>query len=87
MVEKDDPKGMRKGLTRYGDDEFALFLRKSFIKELAMVMSAGSTVIGIADTAMILTLAMGILKTDCAGSCRCFGSGGIADGISDDQFA
>ncbi|MGC6473027.1 MAG: dihydroxy-acid dehydratase [Candidatus Puniceispirillaceae bacterium] len=24
--------GMRKGLTKYGDDEFALFLRKSFIK-------------------------------------------------------
>jgi len=26
------PIGMRKGLTKYGDDEFALFLRKSFIK-------------------------------------------------------
>ena len=26
------PIGMRKGLTKYGDDEFALFLRKSFVK-------------------------------------------------------
>ena len=26
--------GMRRRLTRYGDDEFALFLRKSFIKGL-----------------------------------------------------
>ena len=25
-------KGLRKGLTSYGDDEFALFLRKAFIK-------------------------------------------------------
>ena len=32
MAGKDKPKGMRKGLTRYGDDAFALFLRKSFIK-------------------------------------------------------
>ena len=30
--DKDRIVGMRKGLTKYGDDEFALFLRKSFIK-------------------------------------------------------
>ena len=30
--DKDRIIGMRKGLTKYGDDEFALFLRKSFIK-------------------------------------------------------
>ncbi|GIR77403.1 MAG: hypothetical protein CM15mP80_00280 [Alphaproteobacteria bacterium] len=38
MAGKDIPKGMRKGLTRYGDDAFALFLRKSLSKELAMGM-------------------------------------------------
>ena len=32
MADKYKLKGMRKGLTRYGDDAFALFLRKSFIK-------------------------------------------------------
>ena len=31
-TDKTFAKGMRKGLTKYGDDEFALFLRKSFIK-------------------------------------------------------
>ena len=51
MAEKDEPKGMRKGLTRYGDDAFALFLRKSFIKGAGYGDDAlDRTVIGIADT-------------------------------------
>ena len=51
MVEKDGPKGMRKGLTRYGDDAFALFLRKSFIKGAGYGDDAlDRLVIGIADT-------------------------------------
>jgi len=29
-----DPSGMRRGLTRYGDEDFALYLRKAFIKAL-----------------------------------------------------
>ena len=40
MAGKDKPKGMRKGLTRYGDDAFALFLRKSFIKGAGYVYPA-----------------------------------------------
>ncbi len=29
-----NPTGMRKGLTRYGDEAFSLFLRKAFIKSM-----------------------------------------------------
>ena len=29
----DEPKGMRRGLTRYGDEAFALYLRKGFVLE------------------------------------------------------
>ena len=51
MADRDEPKGMRKGLTRYGDDAFALFLRKSFIKGAGFGDDAlERTVIGIADT-------------------------------------
>ena len=51
MADKDNPVGMRKGLTRYGDDEFALFLRKSFIKGAGYGDDAlDRLVIGIADT-------------------------------------
>ena len=32
MTKQDDPTGMRKGLTSYGDAGFSLFLRKAFIK-------------------------------------------------------
>src|SRR3954467_3573899 len=32
MTKADDPTGMRKGLTNYGDAGFSLFLRKAFIK-------------------------------------------------------
>ena len=45
-------KGMRRGLTRYGDEGFALYLRKAFIKALGYSESAlERPVIGIADTA------------------------------------
>jgi dihydroxyacid dehydratase/phosphogluconate dehydratase len=45
-------KGMRRRLTRYGDDAFALFLRKSFIKGLGYGDAAlDKPVIGIINTA------------------------------------
>ena len=45
------PRGMRKGLTRYGDEEFSLFLRKAFIKAMGFSEDALSRpIIGIADT-------------------------------------
>ena len=51
MAGKHKLKGMRKGLTRYGDDAFALFLRKSFIKGAGYGDDALERfVIGIADT-------------------------------------
>ena len=34
MTDRTTPKGMRKGLTRYGDEDFSLFLRKAFIKAM-----------------------------------------------------
>jgi dihydroxy-acid dehydratase len=44
-------KGMRRGLTRYGDEGFALYLRKAFIKALGYSEAAlGRPVVGIADT-------------------------------------
>jgi dihydroxy-acid dehydratase len=44
-------KGMRRGLTRYGDEGFALYLRKAFIKALGYSEEAlERPVIGIADT-------------------------------------
>ena len=43
--------GMRKGLTRYGDPEFSLFLRKAFIKAMGHSDEALSRpIIGIANT-------------------------------------
>ncbi len=45
------PRGMRKGLTRYGDEGFSLFLRKAFIKAMGFSDDALSLpVVGIADT-------------------------------------
>jgi dihydroxy-acid dehydratase len=44
-------KGMRRGLTRYGDEGFALYLRKAFIKALGYSEEAlARPVVGIADT-------------------------------------
>ena len=43
--------GMRRGLTRYGDEDFALYLRKAFIKAMGYSDDAlGRPVIGIANT-------------------------------------
>ena len=44
-------KGMKRGLTRYGDEEFALYLRKAFIKAMGYSDDAlARPVIGIANT-------------------------------------
>lgn len=51
MTKQDDPTGMRKGLTNYGDAGFSLFLRKAFIKGAGLTDHAlDRPVIGIADT-------------------------------------
>src|SRR5881397_1666722 len=51
MTKPDDPTGMRKGLTNYGDAGFSLFLRKAFIKGAGLTDAAlDRPVIGIADT-------------------------------------
>ena len=34
----DQQKGMKRGLTRYGDEAFSLYLRKAFIKARATAM-------------------------------------------------
>ena len=45
------PRGMRKGLTAYGDPGFSLFLRKAFIKAAGFSDDAlDRPIIGIADT-------------------------------------
>ena len=45
-------RGMRRGLTSYGDEEFSLYLRTSFIKAMGLSDDALSRpVIGIANTA------------------------------------
>ena len=47
----DDRTGMRRGLTRYGDEDFSLYLRKAFIKAMGYSEDALSRpVIGIANT-------------------------------------
>ena len=44
-------RGMRKGLTTYGDDAFSLFLRKAFIKAMGYSDDAlERPIVGIADT-------------------------------------
>ena len=35
MTDGRTARGMRKGLTRYGDEGFSLFLRKAFIKAMS----------------------------------------------------
>ncbi|MCB1970597.1 MAG: dihydroxy-acid dehydratase [Geminicoccaceae bacterium] len=48
----DDRTGMRRGLTRYGDEAFSLYLRKAFIKAMGYSDDALSRpVVGIANTA------------------------------------
>ncbi len=50
--DEDAPKGMRKGLTSYGDAGFSLFLRKAFIKGMGYSDDAlDRPIIGIANTA------------------------------------
>ncbi|HTP97053.1 MAG TPA: IlvD/Edd family dehydratase [Burkholderiales bacterium] len=47
----DDKKGMRRGLTAYGDEAFSLFLRKAFIKAMGYSDDAlDRTIVGIANT-------------------------------------
>ena len=47
----DNPKGMRKGLTRYGDEGFSLYLRKSFIKAMGYTDDAlDRPIVGITNT-------------------------------------
>jgi dihydroxy-acid dehydratase len=47
----DDPKGMRRGLTRYGDVDFSLYLRKAFIKAMGYSDDAlARPVVAVADT-------------------------------------
>lgn len=51
MTQENDPSGMRKGLTQYGDAGFSLFLRKAFIKGAGYSDQAlDRPVIGIVDT-------------------------------------
>lgn len=51
MSDKEHPKGMRRGLTSYGDAGFSLFLRKAFIKGAGYTDDAlDRPVIGIANT-------------------------------------
>jgi dihydroxy-acid dehydratase len=48
----DDKKGMKKGLTSYGDSDFSLFLRKAFIKGAGYTDDAlDRPIVGIANTA------------------------------------
>ena len=47
----DNPSGIKKGLTRYGDAEFSLFMRKAFIKAMGFSDSAlDRPIIGITNT-------------------------------------
>jgi dihydroxy-acid dehydratase len=47
----EEKQGMQRGLTRYGDEDFALYLRKAFVKALGYSDDAlGRQVIGIANT-------------------------------------
>ena len=58
-------KGMRRRLTRYGDDAFALFLRKSFIKGLGYGDTAlDKPVTGIINTASDFSSCHGNVDTE-----------------------
>ena len=50
-TDDDQPKGLRRGLTQYGDADFSLFLRKAFIKGAGLSDDALSRpIVGIANT-------------------------------------
>ena len=52
MGDKNNEKGLRRGLTHYGDRGFSLFLRKSFAKSMGYTeRDLDRPVIGIANTA------------------------------------
>ena len=51
MIRMTAPKGMKKGLTSYGDADFSLFLRKAFIKAMGLSDDALTRpIVGIANT-------------------------------------
>ena len=51
MTRDQKPGGMRRSLTSYGDDDFALFLRKAFIKAMGYSDDAlERPIVGIANT-------------------------------------
>jgi dihydroxy-acid dehydratase len=51
MTDRDNNKGLKKGLTNYGDIEFSLFLRKAFIKGAGYTDDALTRpIVGIANT-------------------------------------
>ncbi len=51
MPDSGPDKGMRRGLTKYGDEAFSLFLRKAFIKAMGYSDDAlGRPIVGIANT-------------------------------------
>ena len=51
MADGAAPRGMRKGLTRYGDEGFSLFLRKAFVKAMGFSDDAlARPIVGITDT-------------------------------------
>ncbi len=45
MTDKNDPSGLRKALSGYGDADFSIFLRKAFIK----AMGCSDNASGLAD--------------------------------------
>jgi dihydroxyacid dehydratase/phosphogluconate dehydratase len=51
MIRMTAPKGMKKGLTSYGDADFSLFLRKAFVKAMGLSDDAlARPIVGIANT-------------------------------------
>lgn len=55
IASKPEATGLRAGLTNYGDDGFALFLRKAFIKGAGYSDDAlDRTIIGVIDTGVSL---------------------------------
>ena len=51
MIRMTAPKGMKRGLTSYGDADFSLFLRKAFVKAMGLSDDAlARPIVGIANT-------------------------------------
>ena len=86
MIRMTAPKGMKKGLTSYGDVEFSLFLRKAFVKAMGLSDDAlARPIVGIADTfsdynachgnvpQLVDAIKRGVML-----------AGGLADGVPDD---